>query len=110
MLGNHDDDGDDDDDDDGNDGDNGGLPAYSHHNKIPPWWGNVSNDKGLNVSVSNFPPYMKNFNFNRCFLLFNSSLVPSLTETSSRALLRKYFSWVILGIMLLMIHPKKHIL
>ena len=36
---------DDDDDDDG-------LPAYSHHDKIPPWWGNVSNDKGGNVSVA----------------------------------------------------------
>ena len=21
-----------------------GYPAYSHHGKIPPWWGNVSND------------------------------------------------------------------
>ena len=30
-----------------------GLPAYSHHDKIPPWWGNVSNDKGGNKSVSN---------------------------------------------------------
>ena len=30
-----------------------GWPAYSHHDKIPPWWGNVSNDKGGNVSVSN---------------------------------------------------------
>ena len=30
-----------------------GLPAYSHHDKIPPWWGNVSNDKGGNVPVSN---------------------------------------------------------
>ena len=29
-----------------------GLPAYSHHGKIPPWWGNVSNDEGGNVSVS----------------------------------------------------------
>ena len=48
-----DDDGDDDDDDgDGNDDDDG-LPAYSHHDKITPWWGNVSNDKGRNVSVSN---------------------------------------------------------
>ena len=27
-------------DDDDHDGD--GLPAYSHHDKIPPWWGNVS--------------------------------------------------------------------
>ena len=30
-----------------------GLPAYSHHDKIPPWWECVSNDKGGNVSVSN---------------------------------------------------------
>ena len=30
-----------------------GYPAHSHHDKIPPWWGNVSNDKGGNVSVSN---------------------------------------------------------
>ena len=30
-----------------------GLPAYSNNDKIPPWWGNVSNDKGGNVSVSN---------------------------------------------------------
>ena len=34
------------------DGDDGDYPAYSHHDKIPPWWGNVSNDKGGNVSVS----------------------------------------------------------
>ena len=31
----------------------------------------------------------------------------SLTETSSRALLRKYFTWVILRIMLLIIYPKQ---
>ena len=45
---------DDDDDADSNnrDGDDDGLPAYSHNDKIPPWWGNVSNDKGGNVSVS----------------------------------------------------------
>ena len=29
------------------------IMAYSHHDKIPPWWGNVSNDKGGNVSLSN---------------------------------------------------------
>ena len=22
-----------------------GYPAYSHHDKIPPWWGNVNNEK-----------------------------------------------------------------
>ena len=45
---------DDDYDADGNnrDGDDDGLPAYSHNDKITPWWGNVSNDKGGNVSVS----------------------------------------------------------
>ena len=34
------------------DDDDDGLPAYSHHDKISPWWGNVSNDKGGNVSVA----------------------------------------------------------
>ena len=29
-----------------------GYPAYSHHDKIPPWWEYVSNDKGGNVSVT----------------------------------------------------------
>ena len=43
------------------DDDHDGLPAYSHHDKIPPWLGNVSNNKGGNVK---FPPYMINFNFN----------------------------------------------
>ena len=53
LLGNHDDDDDDDDgDDDNDDDDDDGLPAYSHHDKIPPWWECVSNDKGGNVSVS----------------------------------------------------------
>ena len=36
--------------DDGDDGD--GYPAHSHHDKIPPWWENVSNDKGGNMSVT----------------------------------------------------------
>ena len=41
-----------DDDEDDDDGDDDGLPAYSHHDKIPPWWEYVSNDKGGNVSVT----------------------------------------------------------
>ena len=42
-------------DDDGgdDDSDDGGLPAYSHHDKIPPWCRNVNNEKDGNVSVSN---------------------------------------------------------
>ena len=38
--------------DDHNNNYDDGYPAYSHHDKIPPWWGNVSNDEGGNVSVS----------------------------------------------------------
>ena len=34
------------------DDDDDGLPAYSHNDKIPPWWGNVSNDKVGNESNS----------------------------------------------------------
>ena len=50
-------DGDDDSDDDDSDDDDiddeyDGLPAYSHRDKIPPWWEYVSNDKGGNVSLS----------------------------------------------------------
>ena len=29
-----------------------GYPAHSHHDKIPPWWGNVSNDKGGKMSMT----------------------------------------------------------
>ena len=29
-----------------------GYRAHSHHDKIPPWWGNVSNDKGGKMSVT----------------------------------------------------------
>ena len=32
--------------------DHDGYPAHSHHDKIPPWWGNVSNDKGGKMSVT----------------------------------------------------------
>ena len=35
----------------GDDDDDDGYPAHSHHDKIPPWWGNVSNDKGGKMSV-----------------------------------------------------------
>ena len=39
-------------DGDGDGDDDVGYPAYSHHDKIPPWWECVSNDKGGNVTVS----------------------------------------------------------
>ena len=42
----------DDEDDDDDDDDPHGYPAYSRHDKIPPWWGNVSNDEGGNVPGS----------------------------------------------------------
>ena len=28
-----------------------GYPAYSHHDKMPPWWEIFINDEGGNVSV-----------------------------------------------------------
>ena len=40
-------------DDHDDDDDDHGLPAYSHHDKIPLWWENVNNDKGGNVSNMN---------------------------------------------------------
>ena len=42
----------DDRDDRDDDGDDHGYPAHSHLDKIPPWWGSVSNDKGGNMSVT----------------------------------------------------------
>ena len=44
--------GDDESADNDDDGDDDGYPAHSHHDKIPPWWRNVSNDKGGNMSVT----------------------------------------------------------
>ena len=41
-----------DDDLDDVDDDGDGYPAYSHHDKIPPWWVIVSDDEGGNVPVS----------------------------------------------------------
>ena len=38
--------------DHGDSDDEDGYPAYSHHDKIPPWWEYVSYDKGGNLSVS----------------------------------------------------------
>ena len=59
----NDDDGDDDDDDDGdgdnvgeNDDDDGGYPAYSHHDRFPPWWVFVRDDNGGNLSGDKIPP------------------------------------------------------
>ena len=39
-------------DDDDVDDDDDGLPAYSHHDKIPPWWVFVRDDYGGNLSVT----------------------------------------------------------
>ena len=58
-------------DGDGDDDDDGGYPAYSHHDKIPPWWGNVSNDEGGNMSVSKIhhtPNTMLNYFFKYIYI------------------------------------------
>ena len=33
-----------------------GLPAYSHHDRFPPWWVFVRDDNGGNLSVDKIPP------------------------------------------------------
>ena len=34
------------------DDDDDGYPAYSHHDKFPPWWVFVRDDNGGNLSVT----------------------------------------------------------
>ena len=36
--------------------DNGGYPAYSHHDRFPPWWVFVRDDYGGNLSGDKIPP------------------------------------------------------
>ena len=33
-----------------------GLPAYSHHDRFPPWWVFVRDDNGGNLSSDKIPP------------------------------------------------------
>ena len=33
-----------------------GLPAYSHHDRFPPWWGFVRDDNDGNLSGDKIPP------------------------------------------------------
>ena len=40
----------------GDDDDDGGYPAYSHHDRFPPWWDFVCDDYGGNLSGDKFPP------------------------------------------------------
>ena len=37
-------------------GDDDGYPAYSHHDKFPPWWVFVRDDNGGNLSGDKIPP------------------------------------------------------
>ena len=37
---------------------NFGLPAYSHHDRFPPWWVFVRDDNGGNLSGDKIPPLM----------------------------------------------------
>ena len=38
--------------------DNYGYPAYSHHDRFPPWWVFVRNENGGNLSGDKIPPFM----------------------------------------------------
>ena len=35
-----------------------GYPAYSHHDRFPPWWVFVRDDNGGNLSGDKIPPLM----------------------------------------------------
>ena len=45
-------------DDEGDHDGNDGLPAYSHHDRFPPWWVFVRDDNGGNLSGDKIPPLM----------------------------------------------------
>ena len=53
-VNDYDDDNGDDADDDADD--DNGYPAYSHHDKFPPWWVFVCDDYGGNLSGDKIPP------------------------------------------------------
>ena len=66
YYGSDDYDGDDYDDDDH------GLPAYSHHDRFPPWWVFVRDDNGGNLSGDKIPP-LTMIMINHYLTQFNSS-------------------------------------
>ena len=45
-------------DNDADSDDDDGLPAYSHHDRFPPWWVFVRDDNGGNLSGDKIPPLM----------------------------------------------------
>ena len=49
-----------------------GLPAYSHHDRFPPWWGFVRDDNGGNLSGDKIPP-LTMIMINHYLTQFNSS-------------------------------------
>ena len=40
----------------GDNNDDDGYPAYSHHDRFPPWWVFVHDDYGGNLSGDKIPP------------------------------------------------------
>ena len=68
-----------------NNNDYEGLPAYSHHDRFPPWWVFVCDDNGGNMSGDKIPPLMMimirhltHFNLSRSFVM----LLPDCIDTA----------------------------
>ena len=57
---------------DHDDNDDDGLPAYSHHDRFPPWWVFVRDDNGGNLSGDKIPP-LTMIMINHYLTQFNSS-------------------------------------
>ena len=62
-----------------------GLPAYSHHDRFPPWWVFVRDDNGWNLPGDKIPPLMMimirhltQFNSSRSFVM----LLPDCIDTA----------------------------
>ena len=51
-----------------------GYPRHSHHDKIPSWWGNVSNDKGGKMSVTKWKYYWEYVCFKVSFMYLYFSM------------------------------------
>ena len=78
--------------------DDDGLPAYSHHDRFPPWWVFVCDDNGGNMSGDKIPPLMMimirhltHFNLSRSFVM----LLPDCIDTALNTPRQKTISHIL---------------
>ena len=77
-----------------------GLPAYSHHDRFPPWWGFVRDDNGGNLSGDKIPPlmmiiinYLTQFNSSRSLvMLLPDCINTALNNQRQKTITKMYIS------------------